>query len=226
MIWDHDHELLQEAVDFYDELNNRLDAQDWVQMQSQLAQEEAPEGFDGDLWQRVRASHRGFQAGVDILAALPSIAEATGFYQLTVNSDLSIHIPEHLADEALQSKMAKVLVPPPVAKSDEIVTQSGGMFYCRETPDHQAYVGEGDHFEAGDPLFIVEVMKMFNKVYAPFSGTIDKVLVDTDGTIISKGQAIFKITPDEIVVEEPAEVIAARAKKITGEFLEQVNWEV
>ena len=226
MIWDHDHELLREAVDFYDELNNRLDAQDWVQLQSQLAEEEAPEGFDDDLWLRVQASHRGFQAGADILASLPSIAEATGFYQLTVNSDLSINIPEHLADEDLQSKMAKVLVPPPVAKSDEIVTQSGGMFYCRETPDHQAYVAEGDHFEAGDPLFIVEVMKMFNKVYAPFSGTIDKVLVDTDGTIISKGQAIFKITPDEIVVEEPAEVIAARAIKVTGEFLEQVNWEL
>jgi biotin carboxyl carrier protein len=122
--------------------------------------------------------------------------------------------------------MARVLVPPTIAKSDEIVTQSGGMFYCRETPDHPAYVAQGDHFEAGDPLFIVEVMKMFNKVYAPFSGTIDAVLVDTDGTIISKGQAIFKITPDEIVELESDEVIAARARKVTGEFLEQVNWDI
>jgi acetyl/propionyl-CoA carboxylase alpha subunit len=226
MIWDHDRELLQEAVDFYDELNNRLDALDWVQLQSQLAQEDIPKGFDAELWRRVQASHRGFQAGVDILAALPSIAEATGFYQLTVNTDLSINIPEHLRDEALQSKMARVLVPPTIAKSDEIVTQSGGMFYCRETPDHPAYVAQGDHFEAGDPLFIVEVMKMFNKVYAPFSGTIDAVLVDTDGTIISKGQAIFKITPDEIVELESDEVIAARARKVTGEFLEQVNWDI
>ena len=91
--------------------------------------------------------------------------------------------------------MAKVLVPPPVAKSDEILAASGGMFYPRETPEHEVYVEEGDHFEPGDPLFIVEVMKMFNKVYAPFSGTIDEVLVDTDGVIISQGPADLQDHP-------------------------------
>ena len=79
---------------------------------------------------------------------------------------------------------------------------------------------EGDHFEAGDPLFIVEVMKMFNKVYAPFAGSIAKVLVDTDGSIIKKGQPIFKIIPDEVVVEESVQDIAARRLKVTNEFLQ------
>ena len=225
MIWDHDRDILNAAVDFYSELNNRSEAQDWVEMQSLLALEDAPTGFDQAIWPQIRASHQGFQSGADILAVLPGIAEATGFYQLTVNPDLSIHIPEHLADEELQARMAKVLVPPPAAKSDEILSVSGGMFYGRETPEHELYVQEGDHFNTGDPLFIVEVMKMFNKVYAPFSGTIDKVLVDTDGLIISKGQAIFKITPDEIVIEESADVIAGRRKKMTGEFLAQLGWE-
>ena len=118
--------------------------------------------------------------------------------------------------------MAKVLVPPPVAKSDEIIAESGGMFYCRETPEHEAYVKEGDHFNTGDPLFIVEVMKMFNKVYAPFSGTIDKVLVDTDGVIISKGQPIFKITPDEKIVVESPEEVATRRRAVTDTFLAQI----
>ena len=133
-----------------------------------------------------------------------------------------LDIPERLEDTELQDRMAKVLVPPPVAKSDEILAESGGMFYGRETPEHEVYVKEGDHFNAGDPLFIVEVMKMFNKVYAPFSGTIDKVLVDTDGVIISKGQPIFKITPDEKIVVESPEDIAARRREKTGAFLEQV----
>ena len=107
-----------------------------------------------------------------------------------------------------------------MAKSDEILAESGGMFYSRETPEHDVYVKEGDHFDAGDPLFIIEVMKMFNKVYAPFSGTIDKVLVDADGTIIRKGQAIFKITPDEKPVEESAADIAARRREVTDQFLQ------
>jgi len=116
--------------------------------------------------------------------------------------------------------MSKLLVPPPAAKSDEILAESGGMFYSRETPEHDVYVAEGDHFDAGDPLFIVEVMKMFNKVYAPFSGSIAKVLVDTDGSIIKKGQPIFKIIPDEVLVEESAQDIAARRLKVTNEFLQ------
>tara|TARA_R110000823_G_scaffold305166_3_gene427152 strand:- start:86165 stop:88852 length:2688 start_codon:yes stop_codon:yes gene_type:complete len=225
MIWDHDDAILQDALAFYAELDQRLGAEDWIELCSMLDAPEAPEGFDDELWSRVRGAHSGFQAGCDILSMLPSIAHATGFYALCVNPDLTIHIPERLADSELQAAMAKVLVPPPMASSDEILAQSGGMFYSRETPQHDVYVREGDHFEAGDPLFIVEVMKMFNKVYAPFAGTIKEVLVQTDGTIISKGQPIFKIEPDEVIEQVSPEDIAARRREATVSFLRNVFGE-
>jgi pyruvate/2-oxoglutarate dehydrogenase complex dihydrolipoamide acyltransferase (E2) component len=63
---------------------------------------------------------------------------------------------------------------------------------------------------------------MFNKVYAPFSGTIKEVLVESDGMIISKGQTIFKIEPDEVLVQITPEEQAARRKNITGQFLAQL----
>jgi pyruvate/2-oxoglutarate dehydrogenase complex dihydrolipoamide acyltransferase (E2) component len=66
-------------------------------------------------------------------------------------------------------------------------------------------------------------MKMFNKVYAPFSGTIDEVLVKEDGVIISKAQPLFKITPDEVVVEESAGERQARRQAATDRFLEQIT---
>jgi acetyl/propionyl-CoA carboxylase alpha subunit len=222
MIWDHDHDILQQALDFYVELNNRVDAPDWIALQSLLADAAAPAGFTDADWTEVRSAHLGFQAGVDIIAVLPSIAEATGYYDLTVNEDLSIHIPESLLDPEHQARMAKVLVPPVAARGDEILAESGGMFYGRESPKHDLYVAEGDHFEAGDPLYIVEVMKMFNKVYAPFAGTVDKVLIDTDGVIIHKGQPLFKITPDEKIEVVPPEQIAARKRELTAGFLQQV----
>ena len=63
---------------------------------------------------------------------------------------------------------------------------------------------------------------MFNKVYAPFAGTIDKILVDTDGTIVSKGQPLFKVTPDEkFEYIDPAE-IQARVEGTTDEYLSRV----
>nr|MBP6682954.1 biotin carboxylase [Halioglobus sp.] len=222
IIWDHDNRILQDAIAFYDELNNRVPAEDWVELCSLLESAEAPAGMDEATWARVRGAHLGFQAGVDIIAVLPSIAEATRFYDLRVNPDLTITIPARLNDPELQKAMARVLVPPPTAKSDEILAESGGMFYSRETPEHAVYVKAGDHFNAGDPLFIIEVMKMFNKVYAPFSGTIEKVLVESDGMIIHKGQPIFKISPDERpVIESPGE-IAARRRQATTTFLQQL----
>ena len=135
---------------------------------------------------------------------------------------MTLHIPDRLTDAELQDKMAKVLVPPPAAKSDEILAESGGMFYSRETPQHEPYVTTGSHFNEGDPLYIVEVMKMFNKVYAPFSGTIEEVLVEEDGVIISKAQPLFRITPDEIIVEESEEERRARRQAATDKFLEKV----
>jgi biotin carboxyl carrier protein len=112
------------------------------------------------------------------------------------------------------------LNPPPKAKSDEVIAPMGGMFYSKEAPNLPAMINVGDHFNAGQPLFIIEVMKMFNKISAPFSGTIVKnFLEDSDGKIISKGQPIFKIQPDEIIKEESEEEILARKKKASLELL-------
>ena len=110
----------------------------------------APKGIDADLWQQARDAHEGFQAGTAVLLVLPYIATQTGFFDLRVNSDLSIHIPDPLLEPDHQAEMAKVLVPPPMAKSDEILAASGGMFYPRESPGAPEFVKEGQHFDEGE----------------------------------------------------------------------------
>lgn len=219
MIWDHDLAILSEAEDFYRDLEQRLDAHSWSDVKRIVA-EEAPDGFSNQQWEAVQAAHRGFQSGMAILELLPAMARFTGFYDLAVNEDLSIHIPERLLNPEHQTAMTKALAPPPIAKSDEIVAVSGGMFYGRESPESELYVTAGSHFEAGDPLYIVEVMKMFNKVYAPFAGTVDEVLVEGDGIIISKGQRLFSVTPDEQIVVESEETIAHRKREHTAQLME------
>lgn len=218
-IWDHDNELQQDALAFYAEVEAKTGISDWLKLSKALEGKTNPKGIAKKDWAAVQSAHAGFQAGMEILSILPYLADKTRFFALKVNADLSITIPDRLTDVELQDAMAKVLVPPPVASSDEIVAASGGMFYSREAPGMDPFVVEGSHFNEGDPLYIVEVMKMFNKVYAPFSGTIDKVLIDTDGTIIKKGDPLFKITPDvEIVIESPAEV-KARKRKETDKYI-------
>jgi len=217
MIWDHDQEILSEGEDFYAEISRRFDRADWAS-QCELLDGDAPDGVSAGDWAEIQAAHAGFQAGAEILELLPAMARFTGFYDLSVNPDMSIAFPERLLDADHQKAMSKALAPPPVAKSDEIVAESGGMFYGREAPEAPLYVEQGQHFEAGEPLYIVEVMKMFNKVVAPFSGTVDEVLVEGDGVIIAKGQPLFKVTPDEKVEILSDEEVAARRREHTSEL--------
>jgi acetyl/propionyl-CoA carboxylase alpha subunit len=223
MIWDHDDALLQEALAFYSTLKAKLGVFSFADLQKALAGARPAafsENKEGEAqWAAAQAAHAGYQAGAEALSLLPMVGFDTGFFELKVNPDLSITIPAELLEKTLQDRMAKVLVPPPAAKSDEILAASGGMFYAREAPGMDAFVKEGSHFTQGQPLYIVEVMKMFNKVYAPFAGTIDKVLVDVDGVIIKKGQPLFKVTPDEKIVIETPEEIAERMRKKTAAFL-------
>jgi acetyl/propionyl-CoA carboxylase alpha subunit len=221
-IWELDDELLKEGIEFYENVEARLGEMAWPELDDRLKAKKPPKGFDTELWEEVRQAHLGFQLGLELYGLLPLIGRKVGFFDLRVNQDLTITIPERLFDREHQAKMKKVLVPPPMNKADEIVAVTGGMFYKQEAPGMPAFVEEGQHFEAGDPLYVVEVMKMFNKVYAPFAGTIDKILVDADGTIVSKGQPLFKVTPDERFVEvDPAEV-KARIESNTEQYLTAV----
>ena len=61
---------------------------------------------------------------------------------------------------------------------------------------------------------------MFNKVVAPFAGTIEKVLVEDDGVIIAKGQTLYKVKPDEELIIESESVIASRKRNATDNFLQ------
>jgi biotin carboxyl carrier protein len=218
MIWDHDNAILSDSEDFYAEMSRRFGSDRWDEV-CELLTGDAPEGVEAAEWSAIKAAHGGYQAGTEILELLPAMAKFTGFFDLTVNADMTIDFPSRLLDESHQKAMARALAPPPVAKSDEIVAESGGMFYGREAPEAPLYVEMGQHFEAGEPLYIVEVMKMFNKVLAPFAGTVDEVLVEGDGVIISKGQPLFKVTPDEKVEVLSEAEVTKRQREHTTELV-------
>ena len=117
--------------------------------------------------------------------------------------------------------MKKVLVPPPATRADEIVAAMGGMFYAQEAPRHAALRREGLALQGGDPLYIIEVMKMFNKVLRDLRGHRRRGARRGSGAIVQKGQPLFKVTPDEkIVVEDPKER-AKRVRATTTSYLDR-----
>lgn len=224
VIWDHDHDLLARGLNFYRTLAERLGqpTSAWETIAARLADAEPPPGFDRAGWARVRASHAGFQTGLEALDVLPLVGVSTGFYELRVEDDLFITIPPRLLDKDLQSRMRKVLAPPPRTQADRIVAASGGMFYAQEATHLPPLVTKGSHFSVGQPLYVIEVMKMFTKVLAPFAGTVDEVLVSGDGTIVQKGQPLFRVTPDEKIVEETTSERVSRLRASTARYVERI----
>jgi acetyl/propionyl-CoA carboxylase alpha subunit len=224
VIWSHDQELLDRGLEFYRKLAKRVPAgTDFSVLDTALRADKPSFGFSEPEWSRVRAAHVGHQLGLGILAVLPLIAKRVGFFDLKLRDDMTVDVPEKLLQPELQAAMKKVLVPPPEMKSDEIVAVSGGMYYGQEAPGMPRFLEKGAHFNKGDALYIIEVMKMFNKVLAPFAGTVDDIVIDTDGTIVQKGQVLFKVTPDEKFESEDPELRAARVRKNTDAYIVSIT---
>ncbi len=225
VIWTHDNDLLQAALAFYASLREKfgLDKDAFVKLNELIGKDKPQGGYDAEMWKQIQAAHLGYEVGNELLGMLFLVAEKTDFFGFKVEDDLEVTIPGYLNDPDLQAQMKKVLVPPPATRADEIVTPGGGMYYAQEAPGMPSFVKEGEHFEKGQPLFILEVMKMFNKVPAPFSGTVDKVLIEgTEGVIVSKGQPIFKVTPDEKFVEVDAKEVEKEMRARTTEYLQAI----
>jgi len=225
IIWSHDARLLEESIRFYVTLRERfgLAREEYFKLNDILNNDQPQGDFDDGTWEQVRSAHFGYEAGLELLGMLFLIGNTTRFWDLRVEENLEISIPDYLVDPELQSKMKKVLAPPPATRADEIVAICGGMYYGQEAPGMPPFVHEGMHFEKGQPLYTIEVMKMFNKINAPFSGTIEKILIKSgDGTIVHKGQPLFKVTPDETAVDLDPELAEREKRECTSRYLTAV----
>lgn len=90
--------------------------------------------------------------------------------------------------------------PAPVAESPKAPPHAGetinavmaGTYYKAPNENADPFVKEGQIVEAGDTICILEAMKLFNEIQAPFSCKIVKVLLD-DGMKVKKGDAIMEV---------------------------------
>lgn len=63
---------------------------------------------------------------------------------------------------------------------DYIKAPIAGTIYMSPSPDEEVYVKTGDSVKKGDTLCMVEAMKMFNKIPAPFDCKIKEILVKNE----------------------------------------------
>jgi acetyl-CoA carboxylase biotin carboxyl carrier protein len=81
---------------------------------------------------------------------------------------------------------------PPAESGREIKSPMVGTFYRSSTPGGKAFVEVGDVVKEGDPICIIEAMKIMNEIDADASGTVKRILVE-NGQAVEFGQVLFVI---------------------------------
>ena len=79
-------------------------------------------------------------------------------------------------------------------EGDAITAPMVGTFYTAPTPDQPPFVQVGDRVKKGDPLCLLEAIKMMSEVTAPCDCEITAVLKE-NGALVSFGDGLFGYRP-------------------------------
>ncbi|MEB3270649.1 MAG: acetyl-CoA carboxylase biotin carboxyl carrier protein [Synechococcus sp.] len=88
--------------------------------------------------------------------------------------------------------------PPPAASSrgdlQAITAPMVGTFYRSPAPGEPPFVEIGSRVSAGQPVCILEAMKLMNELESEISGDVVEILVE-NGTPVEFGQVLMRIKP-------------------------------
>ncbi len=214
-IWPEDQALLREGILFYKELEERLQVD--TKEEYRKSQKESSSN-SSDSYQKLDQNWQDVRGLLDLFILL---GHRSAIFEFGIDKNLEPQIPKRFMVEEEQKQYLSALAPPPPRSAETIVALSGGTFYSKETPQAAPYLQPGSRFEIGDPIYIIEVMKMFNKVYAEFSGTVEEILVDGErGEVIKRGQALFRVKPDQAMEVESPQQIERNRERYTRELVQ------
>ena len=99
------------------------------------------------------------------------------------------------AAPAVPASVPVTASPVPGAPERETVTAPMvGTFYAAPTPDQPPFVQVGDRVKKGQPLCLLEAMKMMSEVTAPCDCEITAILKE-NGALVSFGEPLFRYQP-------------------------------
>jgi len=82
--------------------------------------------------------------------------------------------------------------PPCVPQDGAVRSPSFGIFHGTPAPDAPPFVTVGTTVEASQTLCLIEAMKVFTPVTAPYAGTVEAILAE-GGEEVEAGQMLFRL---------------------------------
>ena len=100
----------------------------------------------------------------------------------------------YAAPPAAPATPAASVEPAPAAIDDSALVKAPmvGTFYRAPSPGASPFVEVGQTVKEGEPLCIIEAMKLLNEIEADKSGVVQEILVD-NGEPVEFGQPLFVI---------------------------------
>ena len=81
---------------------------------------------------------------------------------------------------------------PPSTEGHVVKSPMVGTFYRSASPGAKPFVEVGDPVQVGDPLCIIEAMKLMNEIEADAAGTVKAILIE-NGQPVEYGQPLLVI---------------------------------
>jgi acetyl-CoA carboxylase biotin carboxyl carrier protein len=131
------------------------------------------------------------------------ITEADGKVRIVKADPLAVTptayaLPAAAPGPAAPAPSAAAAAPPaatpatPVDTGHAVKSPMVGTFYRSASPGSKAFVEVGDAIKEGEPICIIEAMKIMNEIEADKSGTVSRILCE-NGQAVEFGQPLFVI---------------------------------
>ncbi|MCB2101088.1 MAG: acetyl-CoA carboxylase, biotin carboxyl carrier protein, partial [Rhodobacterales bacterium] len=82
----------------------------------------------------------------------------------------------------------------PAADGKTVSAPMVGTFYRRSKPEEPPFVEEGTVVKAGDPLCLIEVMKLYTTIEAPADGRVVSIAAE-DAALVEFDQPLIVLEP-------------------------------
>ena len=126
------------------------------------------------------------------------ITEAEGKVRIVKSAPVATSAMVAAAPAAVVAAPAAVVAAPVVAAEHEVAkghvikSPMVGTFYRSASPGAKAFVEVGSPIKEGEPICIVEAMKIMNEIEADKTGVVTQILVE-NGHAVEYGQPLFVI---------------------------------
>lgn len=119
---------------------------------------------------------------------------AAGAQSMVMAAPLPVHsvIAAPAARTVPPGPAATAEAPPAEPEGHVVKSPMVGMFFRATTPGAKPFVEVGDTVAAGDPLCIIEAMKLMNEIESDQAGVVKEILVE-NGQPVEFGQPLIRL---------------------------------